>query len=359
MTRTPLRPLARILEARAKGENPDAIERENLRLRHEAMRDRARNRPRGGCWWWASSSSAPSSSSAAAWARWPPRRPKSRAGGGGRRDHRAARRHHRPERAHPRHEPHHPCALRPAAADGRPRARRASCAHLPRPRRGEAPRAVHRRAEVPLDQAPHLARADAGGPRHRRPGPAVRPARDAALPQRAAGEPCPRRRVLRARGRAFGRGDRRGGVEKAFDDFLRDPANDGRPLQLSLDLSVQAVVEEVLAGGMRLMNAKGATAILMDATRARSSAWPRCPTSTRTTARPLPTRATRPTARSSTGRCRGSTSSARPSRSSPSRRRSSLGLVNPETMIDTRADALGPLPDQRLPQLRPEMTVET
>ena len=33
MIRTPLRPLARILSARAKGENPDAIERENLRDR--------------------------------------------------------------------------------------------------------------------------------------------------------------------------------------------------------------------------------------------------------------------------------------------------------------------------------------
>ncbi len=42
--RTPLRPLARVLDARAKGENPDAIERENLRLRHEAQRDRLRQR---------------------------------------------------------------------------------------------------------------------------------------------------------------------------------------------------------------------------------------------------------------------------------------------------------------------------
>ena len=39
--RTPLRPLARILRARATGENPDLIERENLAQRHEAMRDRA------------------------------------------------------------------------------------------------------------------------------------------------------------------------------------------------------------------------------------------------------------------------------------------------------------------------------
>lgn len=44
MTRTPLRPLARILHARSTGENPDSIERENLRLRHEVMRDKARGR---------------------------------------------------------------------------------------------------------------------------------------------------------------------------------------------------------------------------------------------------------------------------------------------------------------------------
>ena len=44
MIRTPLRPLARILEARERGENPDAIERENMRLRHEEMRDRLRQR---------------------------------------------------------------------------------------------------------------------------------------------------------------------------------------------------------------------------------------------------------------------------------------------------------------------------
>ena len=47
MIRTPLRPLARILEARASGENPDAIERENLRIRHEQMRDASRGRAEG------------------------------------------------------------------------------------------------------------------------------------------------------------------------------------------------------------------------------------------------------------------------------------------------------------------------
>ncbi len=42
--RTPLRPLARILHARQQGENPDTIERENLRLRHEVIRDKSRAR---------------------------------------------------------------------------------------------------------------------------------------------------------------------------------------------------------------------------------------------------------------------------------------------------------------------------
>jgi len=47
MIRTPLRPLARVLDARSRGENPDAIERENIRLRHEEMSDRARRRAEG------------------------------------------------------------------------------------------------------------------------------------------------------------------------------------------------------------------------------------------------------------------------------------------------------------------------
>ncbi len=54
------------------------------------------------------------------------------------------------------------------------------------------------------------------------------------------------------------------GMEKAFDGFLRDPAQQGRPLQLSIDLTVQTAVERVLDGGMEMMNAKGAAAILMD-----------------------------------------------------------------------------------------------
>jgi cell division protein FtsI (penicillin-binding protein 3) len=54
------------------------------------------------------------------------------------------------------------------------------------------------------------------------------------------------------------------GVEKTFDDVLRDPANGGKALTLSLDLTVQAAAERVLYGGMKLMNAKGAASVLMD-----------------------------------------------------------------------------------------------
>ncbi len=54
------------------------------------------------------------------------------------------------------------------------------------------------------------------------------------------------------------------GVEKYFDDYLRDPANGATPLELSIDLTVQAASERILYGGMKLMNAKGASSVLMD-----------------------------------------------------------------------------------------------
>ena len=54
------------------------------------------------------------------------------------------------------------------------------------------------------------------------------------------------------------------GIEQALDARLRDPAASGTPLALSLDLTIQATVEEVLGAGMKMMNAKGAAAILME-----------------------------------------------------------------------------------------------
>ncbi|HRM75417.1 MAG TPA: penicillin-binding protein 2, partial [Paracoccus sp. (in: a-proteobacteria)] len=46
MIRTPLRPLARILRAREKGENPDAIEAENRAQRHAEIQEKARGSAR-------------------------------------------------------------------------------------------------------------------------------------------------------------------------------------------------------------------------------------------------------------------------------------------------------------------------
>jgi len=54
------------------------------------------------------------------------------------------------------------------------------------------------------------------------------------------------------------------GVELQFDKFLQDELGNGDPLILSLDLGVQSAIGHVLQGGMQLMNAKGAAAILMD-----------------------------------------------------------------------------------------------
>ncbi|MCC5991961.1 MAG: penicillin-binding protein 2 [Rhodobacteraceae bacterium] len=54
------------------------------------------------------------------------------------------------------------------------------------------------------------------------------------------------------------------GAELYFDAELRDPARIDQPLQLSLDLTLQSVVTEVLEGAKRLFKARGATAVLMD-----------------------------------------------------------------------------------------------
>ena len=54
------------------------------------------------------------------------------------------------------------------------------------------------------------------------------------------------------------------GVEAALDDRLSDPAQVGEPVRLSLDLPVQTALERVLAGGLNLTGAAGASAIIME-----------------------------------------------------------------------------------------------
>ncbi|NBB98613.1 MAG: penicillin-binding protein 2 [Alphaproteobacteria bacterium] len=55
------------------------------------------------------------------------------------------------------------------------------------------------------------------------------------------------------------------GAELFFEERLRDPARATEPLRLSIDLPLQATITEVLSGGMTVLNARGASAVMMDA----------------------------------------------------------------------------------------------
>jgi len=267
MIRRPLRPLARILQARQQGENPDAIERENIRLRHEEMRDKARSRAEGrllmmSLFFFCAFAVV-----------------------GGRMGLMAAS------------EPSEP---RAASTSARIVAQRADIVD----RRGrllatnlqthslyaqppimiDPEGAAQKLVEIfpDLDHA-RLVRDFTGTRKFLWIKRKLSPEQQQAVHD--IGEPGllfgPREMRLYPNGKlaahilggyGFGREGvyaaeviGTAGVEKAFDDFLRDPAEEGRPLELSIDLTVQAAVERVLYGGMRLMNAKGAAAVLMNA----------------------------------------------------------------------------------------------
>lgn len=55
------------------------------------------------------------------------------------------------------------------------------------------------------------------------------------------------------------------GVERKLDDMLRDPAREGKPLALSIDLSAQSALTDVMSEAMAEFKAKAASAVLMDA----------------------------------------------------------------------------------------------
>lgn len=266
MIRRPLRPLARVLEARARGENPDVIVRENLRLRHEQLRDQQRTRAEGrllvlGVMFAAAFLVV-----------------------GVRMGQMAAS------------EPVEP---RAAASDPTIVAQRADIVD----RNGsilatnlathslyaqpqnliDPPRAARELAAIFPDlDAARLAEDFTGNRKFLWIRKKISPEQMQQVHD--IGEPGllfgPRETRLYPNGpvaahvlggAGFGREGVQSaevigtaGVEKAFDTWLRDPGNGGAPLRLSLDLTVQAAVERVLAGGMKLMNAKGAAAILMD-----------------------------------------------------------------------------------------------
>jgi cell division protein FtsI (penicillin-binding protein 3) len=263
--RTPLRPLARIIDARERGENPDAIERENLRLRHEAERDRLRQRAEGRLVLIAlvfvmafGSVGLRMAALATTEAVEPSVIATSAAIHATRAD--ITDRHGRVLAtnfatnalyAHP-----HEIVDPRAAADGLaqifpemdPEAlyRRFTSERrflwLRRYLSPEQEQQVHDLGEPGLLFGPREMRLYPNGPI------AAHVLGGAGFGQEAVN-------AAEVIGIA--------GIEAMYDSELRDPARE-TPLTLSLDLTVQAAVEEVLTGGMALLDARGAAAVLMD-----------------------------------------------------------------------------------------------
>lgn len=267
MKRTPLRPLARILSARKKGENPNAIERENLRLRHEELRDRARQRAEGrllvlrifffcafsvvGARMGLMAASEPAEPRAAI--------------DGSRIVAQRANIVDRRGRILATNLMTHALYAQPPIMVDKERAARELTKIFPDLKEERLLRDftgtrkflwIKKKLSPEQQQSVH----DIGepgllfGPREMRLYP------NGSLAAHVLG------------GSGFGREGvyaaeviGTAGVEKTFDSFLRDPNEGGRPLELSIDLTVQAAVEYKLYGGMKMMNAKGATAVLMDA----------------------------------------------------------------------------------------------
>jgi len=266
MIRTPLRPLARILEARQKGENPDAIERENTRIRHEQMRDSSRQRAEGrllvlGVFFFCAFSVV--GVRMGVMATTDPTEPRAAAPGSVISATRAdivdrngnllatnfethalyAQPHHMidPERAAKKLMEVFPDLNEKRLIKDFTGKRK--FLWLKKKISPEQMQAVHEIGEPGLLFAPRDMRLYPNG----------------ALAAHVMG------------GSSFGREGVHGaevigvaGVEKFFDDYLRDPANGNKPLELSIDMTVQAASERILYGGMKLMNAKGATSVLMD-----------------------------------------------------------------------------------------------
>lgn len=264
--RTPLRPLARVLDARAKGENPDTIERENLRLRHEAGRDKLRQRAESRLLLMSLVfllAFGAVGARMAALATTEAEEPRVASSGAVIHTTRAdiVDRQGRilatnfatnALYAHP-HEIVDPRAAADGLAEIFPEMEADTLYErftserrflwLRRYLSPEQEQAVHDLGEPGLLFGPREMRLYPNG----------------AIAAHVLGGAGFGQEAVNA-AEVIGIA----GVEAQFDAVLRDPGQTV-PLALSLDLTVQATVEEVLAGGMTLLNAQGASAVMMDA----------------------------------------------------------------------------------------------
>lgn len=267
MIRKPLRPLARILRARAEGENPDAIAAENLRRRHEEMRDRDRARAEGrlavlGVMFFCAFVIVGARMGALAASE--PQEPRASVPGnpiiGQRADivDRQGRILATNLETHALYAHPHELIDPRAAAEG-------LAGIFPELDPGELledftgdRRFLWIRKQISPEQMQAVHElGEPGllfGPREMRLYPNGRLAAHVLGGASFGEEAVHAAEVIGV-----------AGVEKRFDAYLRDPAGEGRPLELSLDLTVQAAAEQVLQAGMTLMNAKGAASVLMDA----------------------------------------------------------------------------------------------
>ena len=265
--RRPLRPLARILRARERGENPDLIERANRAERHDQIRDRARRRAEGrllvlGLFFVAAFGTV--SVRMGALARSDPAEPVLAAGGA---DITSARADivDRKGRllatnvttsalyAHPQDMVDIPHAARELARifPGRSEADLAALltsgrkfVWIERTLAPEQVQAVHDIGDPGLLFAAREMRVYPNGPLAAHILGGVQYGREGVQAAEILGT---------------------AGVEKAFDDRLRDPTLLAEPLRLSIDITVQTTMREVLEGGMKLFSAKGASGVMMEA----------------------------------------------------------------------------------------------
>ena len=267
MIRTPLRPLAPVIRAREAGENPDVIERDNIRARHEAMRDKSRARAEGrllllGLMFFAGFVMVGARMGVLASSE--PREPRAAVSTTSILSQRADI-VDRQGRILATNIGTYSLYVQPRLMIDKPRAARELALVFPDLEangllaRFQGKRRflwIKRKLSPEQMQAVH----DIGepgllfGPREMRLYPNGRLAAHILGGASFGREAVYSAEVIGA-----------AGVEKTFDDYLRDPANGGAPLRLSIDLGVQATTERVLAGGMALMRARAAGAVLMHA----------------------------------------------------------------------------------------------